>query len=111
MLLRTLICRQFGVIAGATAVIALGLNPAGAIEITVPSGSNLPGALELELMAVAFRLMLFVVIPVLLLTVFFAWRFRAISPTWPYQFPVRNRLRDVRLRGCLWSISDREIPP
>ncbi|MGI9401345.1 MAG: COX aromatic rich motif-containing protein [Rhizobiaceae bacterium] len=61
----------------ALTMVASGQSSAQAVEITVPPGSNLPGALELELMAVAFRLMLFVVIPVLLLTVLFAWRFRA----------------------------------
>ncbi len=77
MLLRIFTGRQLGVIAGAIAMLALGPSFAEAIEITVPQGSNLPIALEEELMVVAFRLMLFVVIPVLLLTVFFAWRFRA----------------------------------
>lgn len=61
----------------AFAMIAFGHYAAQAQQITVPPGSNLPGAVERELLLVAFRLMLFVAIPVLLLTVLFAWRFRA----------------------------------
>jgi len=77
MRLQSVIVRVMKVLCIAITVIALGQHGALAQQITVPPGSNLPIAVERELLVVAFRLMLFVAVPVLLLTVLFAWRFRA----------------------------------